>query len=81
MAQQTTKTRLNFIEVLIIVIGLPLAIVAATMSYNNWMAYTGPGSVLGIPSNLSSQIDTVLCKAGSPALQRTATLHEGWKTE
>jgi hypothetical protein len=75
-----TKTRLNFIEVLIIVIGLPLAIFAASMSYNNWMAHTAPGSVLGIPSVSPQQIDYVLCKAKSPACKTGQQLYnEGWR--
>lgn len=77
-----TKTRLTFIEVLIVVIGLPLAIIAATMSYNNWQAHTGPNSVLGIPSISAQQIDNVLCKAKSPACGTGQQLYnEGWRAE
>src|SRR4051794_24638806 len=75
-----TKTRLSFIEVLIIVIGLPLALIAASMSYNNWQAHTGPGSILGIPSVSPQQIDNVLCKAKSPACGTGQALYnEGWR--
>jgi hypothetical protein len=82
MAQQITKTRLNFIEVLLVVIGLPLALIGASMSYANWMAHTGPGSVLGIPSISAQQIDNVLCKAKSPACGTGQQLYnEGWRDE
>jgi len=81
MAQQV-KTRLSFIEILIIVIGLPLALIAATMSYNNWMAHTAPNSILGIPSVSPTQIDNVLCKAQSPACHTGQQLYnEGWRDE
>jgi len=81
MAQQV-KTRLSFIEILIVVIGLPLAIIAATMSYSNWQAHTAHGSILGIPSISAQQIDTVLCKAQSPACHTGQQLYnEGWRAE
>ena len=82
MAQQITKTRLSFIEIILIVIGLPLALIGASMSYTNWMAHTGPGSVLGIPSISAQQIDNVLCKAKSPACGTGQQLYnEGWRDE
>jgi hypothetical protein len=81
MAQQV-KTRLSFIEILIVVIGLPLAIIAATMSYSNWQAHTAQGSILGIPSISAQQIDNVLCKAQSPACHTGQQLYnEGWRDE
>ena len=77
-----TKTHLNLIEFIIVIVGLPLALITASMSYSNWMAHTGPGSVLGIPSISAEQIDNVLCKAKSPACGTGQQLYnEGWRDE
>ena len=82
MAQQITKTRLSVIEFIIVIVGLPIALIMAGMSYNNWQAHTAPGSILGIPSVSAQQIDTVLCKAKSPACGTGQQLYnEGWRAE
>jgi hypothetical protein len=77
-----TKTRLSVIEFIIIIVGLPIALIVAGMSYSNWQAHTGPNSVLGIPSVSPTQIDNVLCKAKSPACGTGQQLYnEGWRAE
>jgi hypothetical protein len=82
MAQQITKTRLSFIEIAIVVVGLPIALIVASMSYHNWNAHTAPGSVLGIPSVSPQQIDYVLCKAQSPACHTGQALYdEAWRAD
>jgi hypothetical protein len=79
MSQQTTKTRLSFIEVLIIVIGVPFALIAASMSYNNWNMHTSP-SILGIPTITVEKINNVLCEAKSSACGTGKSLYdEGYK--
>jgi hypothetical protein len=78
MAQQI-KPRLNFIEILIIAIGLPFAIVAGTMSYSNWNVHTTP-TVLGIPTITVQKINDVLCEAKSNACGTGQSLYdEGYK--
>jgi hypothetical protein len=80
MAQQITKTRLSVIEFIIVIVGLPIALIMAGMSYNNWQAHTAPGSILGIPSVSPQQVDNVLCKAKSPACGTGQQLYnEGWR--
>jgi hypothetical protein len=82
MAQQITKTRLNPLEFIIVIVGAPLALIALFMSYNNWQAHTAPNSILGISSVSAQQIDNVLCKAKSAACGTGQQLYnEGWNAE
>jgi hypothetical protein len=79
MAQQMSKPRLNFIEVMIIVIGIPFAIIAVGMTYNNWIVHTTP-TILGIPTITPEKINDVLCSAKSDACGTGQSLYdEGYK--
>ena len=74
------KTNLSAIELLIIIVGIPLAILATTWSYSNWNAHTAPYSVLGNGAMNPQAIDNILCTYKSPACHTgQALFDEGWK--
>jgi hypothetical protein len=64
-----TKSRLNPLEFLILIVGIPMAIMAVMWSYNGVQAHTASDSILGVSHISAQKIDDILCKAKSPACQ------------
>lgn len=73
-------SKMSTFEVIIAIVGTPLAILVLMWSYSNWNAHTAPDSVLG-NGGLSPQfIDSVLCTYKSPACHTgQALFDEGWQ--
>jgi hypothetical protein len=65
-----TKSRLNLLEMLLLIVGVPCAIWAVMWSYNGVQAHTAPDSILGASRISAQKIDDILCKAKSPACQQ-----------
>jgi hypothetical protein len=71
MASTTTtlsaKRQLSLIQFLLVIVGIPLAVMAVMWSYNGVQEHTAPDSILGVTRISAASIDKILCDAKSPA--------------
>src|SRR5258707_207642 len=63
----SAKRHLSLIEFLLVIVGIPLAVMAVMWSYNDFTAHAAPNSITGVSSMSQQKIDGVLCKAKSTA--------------
>jgi hypothetical protein len=73
MASTTTtlaaKRQLSLIEFLLVIVGVPLAVMAVMWSYNGVQEHTASDSILGVSRISAVKIDKILCDAKSLACQ------------
>jgi hypothetical protein len=61
------KTKFSALELIVLIVGIPMAVWAMMWSYNGVQAHIAPDSILGVTGINPVKIDDILCKAKSPA--------------
>jgi hypothetical protein len=85
MASTTTtlsaKRQLSLIEFLLVIVGIPLAVMAVMWAYNGVQEHTALDSILGVSRISAVKIDKILCDAKSPACKEgmgTDIVNRAW---
>jgi hypothetical protein len=77
----SAKRQLSLIEFLLVIVGIPLAVMAVMWSYNGVQEHTAPDSILGVTRISATKIDKILCDAKSPACKEgmgTDIVNRAW---